>query len=112
MKLLRFVARPMESSPDFTEFEGAYVNCWVSTRSLAEAKRISRKSIRDAGWLIEELEAVTEVERSESKERRSPPTTWQPRRNGRSQFICGGVLVRPSGRRFEVAPRRSAIEPR
>ena len=65
MLILRYVARPRSDNPTAGKYAGAYINCWVSTASRAEARVVARKEIRAAGWLPETCEEVTEVERSD-----------------------------------------------
>ena len=65
MRLLRYVARPVPGSIDAEKYAGAYINCWVNEASKAKAMVVARRAIRSAGWSVEELDGVSEVERSQ-----------------------------------------------
>ena len=65
MLVLRFVARPHPVDPAPGSVAGAYINCWVSTESLAHAQVVARRAIRAEGWAIKKLEEVTRSERAD-----------------------------------------------
>jgi hypothetical protein len=50
--VLTYEVRPTEAVPEYGTIGGAYVNCWIKTRSLHVARRQARRELRDDGWLI------------------------------------------------------------
>jgi hypothetical protein len=56
MYYLMFHGTPTFDSPDFAEFGGAFICCWIDRSSLSEAEDAARKLIADADWQIESLE--------------------------------------------------------
>ncbi|MFG0285382.1 MAG: hypothetical protein ACF8R7_13270 [Phycisphaerales bacterium JB039] len=62
---LRFEGVPQKDNPDYLEFGGAFINCWVRAPSLEAARTTARAEIADAGWtIIEDIEAYI-IERTD-----------------------------------------------
>jgi len=108
MIILRYVARPGSGNRIAAKYDGAYINCWVSTASLARARVVARKVIRTSGWAIQKLEEVTRVERLDYRGRsRSLALYDEAVRDGYSLMIH----TWPSRRRTKTAERKPAGRP-
>ena len=51
-----FLARPLPSSPEFTDTGGAFINVWVAHSDDAIAEQIARDAITEQAWRIEGVE--------------------------------------------------------
>jgi len=51
-----FLARPLPSSPEFTDTGGAFINAWVAHSDDAIAEQIARDAIIEQAWQIEGVE--------------------------------------------------------
>jgi hypothetical protein len=47
MFLITYIARPMATSPEWNEAEGAYVNAWIEATSAEAADAVARSAIRE-----------------------------------------------------------------
>jgi hypothetical protein len=52
---------PVERTGERADIEGAFVNCWVKTRSRAWGRRIARRAIEDDDWIVLHLDDESEI---------------------------------------------------
>ena len=53
--LVTYEARPSAGNSNARNFGGAFVNCWIRSTSMDEAKRKTRRLVRSNGWNIVRL---------------------------------------------------------
>jgi len=58
--LFVYEARPTERLAEHGEIAGAWVNCWVKTRSQAWGRRMARRAIEEDGWEVVALDEESE----------------------------------------------------
>jgi hypothetical protein len=63
--VITYRARPRPDSAEYAESGGAYVNAFIDAFSEADAHTAAQASIADAGWIVEELDEVSFVDRTD-----------------------------------------------
>lgn len=64
MFLLTYHAKPNKTFVDYNIIGGAWVNCWIESKTSEEAQKIARKEIEDYDWYVEKLDEIIIVDES------------------------------------------------
>jgi hypothetical protein len=60
-----FEAIPLSNNPEFLEFGGAYINCWVKGNNETVAYNNAKNYINEEGWKIISIEEKFIAQRSQ-----------------------------------------------
>jgi len=52
----QFCCSPFHKSDNFSEYEGAFINCWIKAENKDLALVIAKNNISDLQWVIDKLE--------------------------------------------------------
>lgn len=56
MYFFTFLSQPKPGNDSYSQYGGAYVNCWINSEKQEEAEEIARQCIDGFGWTVEAKE--------------------------------------------------------
>ena len=65
--IILFKVEPDEGNPQVDEIAGAYVNCFLETKTFQLAKKTALKFLREEKWLLIKLEESWKVTEKDDK---------------------------------------------